>query len=102
MLALTIIALILGLASVAVGVILIFRVSALYADMENLAKWQGDLDNEVKGVKLAVDDLSKEDSVITYPNLDGVSYDPKTSTMTVKGNLRADGWIASGGIAKED
>lgn len=102
MLALTIIALILGIGSVAVGVILIFRVASLYGEMEKLAKWQGDLENSVKGVKLAVEDLSKEDSGIVHTNLDGVSYDPGTSTMTVKGNLRADGWIASGGTKKED
>lgn len=102
MLVLTIIALVLGLASVAVGVILIFRVSALYADMEKLAKWQGDLENSVNGLKLAVEDLSKEDSGIVHTNLDGVYFDPGTSTMTVKGNLCAEGWIASGGIKKED
>ncbi len=96
MIALSIIAIVIGLASVAVGVILVFRISALYGDMEKLAKWQGELENNFKGLKQAVNDLEKEQGEVIYPNLEGVVYDEKTTTMTVKGNIQAQGWISAG------
>jgi len=99
MLALTIIAIILSIVSIAVGVLIIFRVNSL---VEQVDKESASLENEIKGLKLDVADLSKEEGEVVYQNMDGVKYDQKTSTLTVKGNLCAEGWIASGGIQKED
>jgi flagellar basal body-associated protein FliL len=82
------------LAALVIGLVLMFRVSALYGDMEKLAKWQGEIDNEIKGVKLAIKDVESEQSNVAYPTLDGVVYDKNTSTMTVNGNIKATGWIS--------
>lgn len=86
MIALTIIALAVALASVAMSAVLVFRVSALYGDMEKLAKWQGEVDEKVSGIEPGV----------VQTNIEGVVYDEKTSTVTVKGNIKAEGWISSG------
>ena len=99
MLALTIIAIILSIVSIAVGTLIIFRVNSLVEQVDNE---KASFENEIKGLKLDVADLSKEDGEVVYQNMDGVKYDPETATLSVKGNLRADGWIASGGIKKED
>jgi len=99
MLALTIIALILSIVSISVGTLIIFRVNSL---VEQVDKENASLENEIKGLKLDVADLSKEEGDVVYQNMDGVSYDPKTSTMTVKGNLHAEGWMSCGVIKKED
>lgn len=99
MLALTIIALILSIVSAAVGVLIIFRVNSL---VEQVDKENASLENEIKGLKLDVADLSKEKGEVVYQNMDGVKYDRETATLTVKGNLLAEGWISSGGIKKEE
>lgn len=56
------------------------------------------LKNQYKGLEERIADM-KED--ITFPNLEGVTYDEKSSTMTVKGNINAEGWISSGGKKEE-
>lgn len=99
MLALTIIALLLSIVSLAVGILIIFRVNSL---VEQVEKENASLENEIRGLKLDVADLSKEEGEVVYQNLDCVSYDPKTSTITVKGNLHAEGWMSCGVIKKED
>jgi hypothetical protein len=91
---LIVIIIVIGLAALVIGLVLVFRVSALYGDMEKLSKWQGEIDNEIKGVKLALKDVEVEQSNVVYPSLDGVVYDKNTSTMTVNGNIKATGWIS--------
>ena len=106
--ALSIIALVIAIACLGVGIVFIFRVSALYGDMEKLAKWQGEVENSVKGFKKSVDDIKQnvedlrlyvdeiEHQEVIYENLEGVVYDGETGTMNVKGNIKAEGWICAG------
>ena len=89
MVALSIIALVIGIAALAVAIAVMFRVSALNGDIDTLTA-------TVNGLKQAVDDLGREQGKITYPNLEGVVYDKKTATMTVKGNIYAEGWVSAG------
>lgn len=80
-----IIAIVLSLVAIAVGVVLIFRISSLF--------------NEVAGLGQAIKDVEKQGV-----SIDGipVSYSPKTNTVVVRGNLSSTGWIVSGGIKVED
>ena len=99
MLVIDIIALVLSLVAIAVGSILIFRISALFGEFGEFEK---DIRNEIAGVKQAVKDLEKEDCTQVYDGLPGVSYDVEKKTLCVSGNIYAKGWVASGGIKKEE
>lgn len=97
MLVIVIIALALSLVAIAVGTILIFRISALFGELGDFEK---DIRNEIAGLKQAVKELEKQE--VTVEGLPGFSYDEKTNTVTIDGNLMTKGWLASGGIKKEE
>ena len=89
MLVIAIIALVLSLVAIAVGSILIFRISALFGEFEK------DIRNEIAGVKQAVKDLEKEDCTQVYDGLPGVSYDVDKKTLWVNGNMFATGAVSA-------
>lgn len=101
MLVLSIISIILSLAAIAVGLVLVFRIASLYGDMENLAKWQGEIDNAVKGLQSSIKDIEQEEGVVVYPDLEGIVYDEKTKTLNIKGNLSAEGWVSAGKVKEK-
>ncbi len=97
MLVIVIIALALSLVAIAVGTILIFRISALFGEFGEFEK---DIRNEIAGLKQAVKDLEKEDCTQVYDGLPGVSYDVEKKTLRVDGNIVASGDIAGSNIMK--
>lgn len=97
MLVIVIIALALSLVAIAVGIILIFRISALFGELGDFEK---DVNNDIAGLKQAVKEMEKQE--VTVEGLPGFSYDEKTNTVTIDGNLMVEGWVASGGIKKEE
>lgn len=99
MLVIAIIALVLSLVAIAVGTILIFRISALFGEFGEFEK---DIRNDIAGLKQAVKDLEKEDCTQEYDGLPGVSYDVDKKTLLVSGNIDAKGWISAGKIGKEE
>ena len=96
-LAISILALLIALGCLSVVVILIFRVNAFAEEIESLRK---STKNAIEGVSLSVEDMEKEE--VTVEGLPGFSYDEKTNTVTIDGNLMVEGWVASGGIKKEE
>ena len=84
---LVIIALIVSIAALAVAVFALF-----------VARKSSDL---LRGIELRLNGIEGKDGQVAYPGLDGVVYDEKTSTMTVNGNIRANGWISAGGTNNE-
>ena len=97
MLVIVIIALALSLVAIAVGIILIFRISALFGEFGEFEKG---INNDVAGLKQAVKDLENQE--VEVEGLPGVSYDVEKKTLCVSGNIYAKGWVASGGIKKEE
>lgn len=97
MLVIAIIALVFSLVAIAVGAILIFRISALFGEVGTFEK---DVNNDIAGLKQAVKEMEKQE--VTVEGLPGFSYDEKTNTVTIDGNLMTKGWLASGGIKKEE
>lgn len=94
--ALIIIATIIALAALAVAIVANAR---LTAESERLKDEINGLGVDVKILKDAVD---AEDKEIPIAGLEGVSFDPETTTMTIEGNLVVRGGVAAGGIIKED
>lgn len=97
MLVIVIIALALSLVAIAVGIILIFRISALFGEFGEFEK---DIRNEIAGVKQAVKDLEKNESVQVFEGLPGLTYDAEKKTLRVDGNIVASGDIAGSNIIK--
>lgn len=91
MLVIVIIALALSLVAIAVGLVLIFRISALFGEVGTFEK---DVNNDIAGLKQAVKEMEKQE--VTVEGLPGFSYDEKTNTVTIDGNLKAGGWISAG------
>lgn len=96
---LAIISLIVAALAVIGCIYLFIRLAATNAEAERLG-W------EVKGVETTVSSLQKkvdaQPKETIVAGLEGVKYDPKTTTMTIGGNLVVKGGIATGGIIKED
>lgn len=92
MLVIVIIALALSLVAIAVGTILIFRISALFGEFGDFEK---DIRNEIAGVKQSVKDMEKEDCTQVYDGLPGVSYDVEKKTLWVNGNMFATGAVSA-------
>lgn len=94
MLTVSIIALIVAIVAIAVAVAVYYKVKAFNNRMLELDREQVSINNLLRGVELRVDDLEKDDSQVVYKDLGGASYDEKTKTLTVFGNLKAEGWIS--------
>lgn len=75
------------------GVVLIFHDSAMSGEVRRFEKG---VNNEVVGLKQAVNDLEKQEARQPW-----LSYDERTRTVTVYGNISATGWVASGGVQDE-
>lgn len=90
----TIITLIIAIAALAVSAVDYLK----YRKYDDSLRELESLKNQYKGLEERIADMNRE---ITFPNLEGVTYDEKSSTMTVKGNIKADGWILSGGKKEE-
>ena len=90
MLVIAIIALILSLAAIAVGMVLIFRISALFGEFGEFEK---DIRNEIAGLKQAVNDLENQD--VKFDGLPGVSYDVDKKTLWINGNMFATGAVSA-------
>ena len=97
MLVIVIIALALSLVAIAVGLVLIFRISALFGELGDFEKG---INNDIAGLKQAVKEMEKQE--VTVEGLPWFVYDKKTNTVTIDGNLTVKGWVASGGIKKEE
>lgn len=91
MLVIAIIALVFSLVAIAVGAILIFRISALFGEFGEFEKG---INNDISGLKQAVKEMEKQE--VTVEGLPGFSYNEKTNTVTIDGNLKAGGWISAG------
>lgn len=89
MLVIAIIALVLSLVAIAVGTILIFRISALFGEFEK------GINNDIAGLKQAVKDLEKESEQVVFEGLPGVSYDVEKKTLWVNGNMFATGAVSA-------
>lgn len=90
-----IIALVIALAALALGIFNAVRVFNLEKEAERL-NWV------LKGHEISINAINEkpaEPAVIL--GLEGVRYDPETSTMTIDGNLNVNGWLVSGGIKEE-
>ncbi len=90
MLVIAIIAIVLSLVAIAVGTILIFRISALFGEFGEFEK---DIRNEIAGVKQAVKDLENQE--VKFEGLPGVSYDVEKKTLWVNGNMFATGAVSA-------
>lgn len=90
MLVIAIIALVLSIVAIAVGSILIFRISALFGEFGEFEK---DIRNEIAGLKQAVKDLEKQE--VGFDGLPGVSYDVEKKTLWVNGNMFATGAVSA-------
>lgn len=99
MIVIAIIALVLSLVAIAVWMVLIFRISALFGEFGEFEKG---INNDIAGLKQAVKDLEKEDCTQVYDGLPGVSYDVEKKTLCVSGNIKAKGWITAGEIKVEE
>ena len=86
---LSIITLIIAIAALAVSAVDYLK----YRKYDESLRELESLKNQYKGLEERIADMKEE---IIFPNLEGVTYDEKSSTMTVKGNIKAEGWIASG------
>ena len=75
------------------GVALIFHDSALSGEVRGFKKG---INNDIAGLKQAVNDLEKQEARQPW-----LSYDERTRTVTVYGNISATGWVASGGVQHE-
>lgn len=99
MIVIAIISLVFFLIAIAVGTILIFRISALFM---KFGEFEKEIRNEIAGVKQAVKDMEKDDYTQVYDGLPGVSYDVEKKTLLVSGNIKAKGWIIAGEIKVEE
>ena len=120
--ALLIIALLVGLAALAIGIVAFMKYPALKSENEKLRNAIGFMEQEVKRnkeniLKLQADldaqrqnilDLSASVAKLTTQNESGsglikeITYDPKKKTVNIAGNLAATGWVVSGGLKKEE
>lgn len=90
-----IIALVIALAALALGIITAVRVFSLEKEVERL-NWV------LKGHEISINALNEkpvEPAVIL--GMEGVRYDPETSTMTIDGNLEVEGYVVAGGKKEE-
>lgn len=78
----------------------------LTAESERLKDEINGLGVAVKTLQSAVDNIDKETHTF---NLEGMSYNPRTTTMTIDGNLVVKGSVAAGksatkknGLSRED
>lgn len=94
MLVIAIIALVLSLIAISVGLVLFFRISTLFG---NVGIFEKAINEDIADQKQAVKDLEKHGARHLW-----YSYDEDTHTVTVYGNISAAGWIASGGIQKDE
>ena len=92
MLVIAIITIVLSLAAIAVGIILTFRISALFRELGDFEKG---INNDIAGLKQAVKDLEKEDCTQVFDGLPGVSYDVEKKTLWVNGNMFATGTVSA-------
>ena len=97
---LSIITLVIAIVALAVAAVDYLKFKKYDNVLDGLQKEGKSLNNLYHGLEERIDDLDRQE--IVFPNLEGVVYDEKTSTMTVKGNIKADGWIASGKVNTED
>lgn len=97
----SIIAVILSVAAIAVALSVRSEVRKFRNKMTEMEREQASINNLLRGVELRVDDLENDDGHIVYPSLGGAVYDENTGTMTVFGNIKAEGWISCKTI-KED
>ena len=120
--ALLIIALLVGLAAIAIGIIAFMKYPALKSESEKLRNTIGFMEQEVKRnkeniLKLQADleaqrqnilDLSASVAkLIDEKESEGglikeITYDPKKKTVNIAGNLATTGWVVSGGLKMED
>ena len=83
---------------------LIIAIAALAVSAVDYLKYRkydeslASLKNQYKGLEERIADMKEE---ITFPNLEGVVYNEKLSTMTAKENIKTEGWISSGGKKEE-
>ncbi len=82
---LTIIALVIALAALAFAVFNAVRIHSLITEAERV-------NYTLKGVETSVAALKKEVQ-IPATGIEGVSYDPKTGTMTIDGDLVVNGQV---------
>lgn len=97
---LSIITLVIAIAALAVASVDYLKFKKYDNVLDGLQKEDKSLNNLYHGLEERIDDLDRQE--IIFPNLEGVTYDEKSSTMTVKGNILAEGWISSGGKKKEE
>lgn len=90
MLVIAIIALVFSLVAIAVGAILIFRISALFGELGDFEKG---INNDIAGLKQAVKDLENQE--VKFDGLPGVSYDVEKKTLWVNGNMFATGAVSA-------
>lgn len=83
---LTIITLVIALAALAFAVFNAVRIHSLITEAERV-------NYQLKGVEASVATLKKEIQEIRTTNIEGVSYDPKTSTMMIDGDLVVNGQV---------
>lgn len=91
----SVIALVIALAALAFAIFNAVRIYSLITEAERI-NWQ------VKGVEAAVAALKKADKEIHVAGLDGVLYDPETTTLTIDGDLVVNGQIAGNGITTKE
>ena len=82
---LTIIALVIALAALAFAIFNAVRIHSLITEAERV-------NYQLKGVEASVAALKKEVQE-TATGIEGVSYDPKTGTMTIDGDLGVNGQV---------
>ena len=90
-----IIALVIALAALALGIFTAVRVFNIEKEVERL-NWV------LKGHEITINSLNEkpvEPAVIL--GMEGVRYDPETSTMTIDGDLTVNGFVVAGGIKEE-
>ena len=90
MLVIAIIALVFSLVAIAVGMVLIFRISALFGEF---GKFEKEINNDIAGLKQAVKDLEKQE--VGFEGIPGVSYDIEKKTLWVNGNMFATGAVSA-------
>lgn len=90
-----IIALVIALAALALGIFTAIRVFSIEKEVERL-NWV------LKGHEITINALNEkpvEPAVIL--GMEGVRYDPESSTMTIEGNLEVEGYVVAGGKKEE-
>ena len=91
----SVIALVIALAAIAFATFNAVRIHSLITEAERV-NWQ------LKGVEASVAGLKKEDKETPVAGLEGVSYDPEATTVTIDGNLVVNGQIVGNGITTKE